>query len=63
MKRQIIDLSISIETGLPSDPEIMIPKVDYLTHEQGADQMAFFFPGLKKNISLKVLDGRWSLLS
>lgn len=26
MGRIIIDLSISIETGLPSDPEMMIPK-------------------------------------
>ena len=38
MGRQIIDLSIAIESGLPSDPEMMIPKIDYLTHAQGADQ-------------------------
>jgi len=48
MGRQIIDLSITIESGLPSDPEMMIPKIDYVTHAQGAEQMEFFFPGLKK---------------
>jgi kynurenine formamidase len=48
MQRQIIDLSIAIESGLPSDPEMMIPKIDYLDHALGADQMEFFFPGLKK---------------
>jgi kynurenine formamidase len=48
MTRQIIDLSIAIESGLPSDPEMMIPKIDYLTHAQGAEQMELFFPGLKK---------------
>lgn len=49
MSPQIIDLSIAIEPGLPSDPEIMIPKIDYVNHEQGADQMEEFFPGLKKS--------------
>jgi len=48
MGQQIIDLSIAIEHGLPSDPEMMIPRIDYVTHEQGADQMKMFFPGLKK---------------
>ncbi len=48
MGRTIIDLSISIEPGLPSDPEMMIPKIDYIDHVQGADQMELFFPGLKK---------------
>jgi kynurenine formamidase len=48
MPRHIIDLSIAIEAGLPSDPEMMIPKIDYLTHAQGAEQMEQFFPGLKK---------------
>jgi kynurenine formamidase len=48
VSRHIIDLSISIESGLPSDPEMMIPKIDYVTHEMGAAQMEQFFPGLKK---------------
>jgi len=45
---KIIDLSISIESDLPSDPPIMIPKVDYLDHQSGAEQMQLFFPGLTK---------------
>jgi kynurenine formamidase len=49
MGRRIIDLSTTIEAGLPSDPEMMIPKIDYLDHQQGADQMCHFFPGLKKD--------------
>jgi len=48
MAQRIIDLSIAIEAGLPSDPEMMIPKIDYLDHEAGALQMESFFPGLKK---------------
>jgi len=49
--RQIIDLSIAIEAGLPSDPEMMIPKIDYVDHAQGAEQMTQFFPGLQKQQS------------
>ena len=48
MSQKIIDLSIAIEAGLPSDPEMMIPRIDYVTHAQGAEQMEQFFPGLKK---------------
>jgi kynurenine formamidase len=48
VSRHILDLSISIESGLPSDPGMMIPKIDYVTHEMGAAQMEHFFPGLKK---------------
>jgi len=48
MAIQYIDLSIKIEAGLPSDPEMMIPKIDYMGHREGADQMEDFFPGLKK---------------
>ena len=38
-RKRFIDLSISIEAGLPSDPPMMIPKIDYVTHEMGAEQM------------------------
>jgi kynurenine formamidase len=47
--KRFVDLSISIETDLPSDPEMMIPKIDYLDHVQGAEQMKDFFPGVKKD--------------
>ena len=43
---QFIDLSISIESDLPSDPPMMIPKIDYVDHKMGAEQMKDFFPGV-----------------
>lgn len=47
-KKRFIDLSISIETGLPSDPPMMIPKIDYIDHVIGAESMKDFFPGVEK---------------
>ncbi len=48
-KTQIIDLSISIEPDLPSDPPMMIPQITYINHQTGAEQMTEFFPGLDKD--------------
>jgi kynurenine formamidase len=45
---RFVDLSISIEADLPCDPPIMIPKVQYVDHAMGAEQMKEFFPGLEK---------------
>jgi len=47
-KRRFVDLGIAIEAGLPSDPPMMIPQIDYVDHGQGAEQMKDFFPGVKK---------------
>lgn len=46
--RRYVDLSISIEANIPSDPPMMIPKVQYVDHAAGAEQMKEFFPGLAK---------------
>jgi kynurenine formamidase len=46
-RKRFVDLSVSIEAGLPSDPPMMIPKIDYVDHGQGARQMQEFFPGIK----------------
>jgi len=46
--KRIVDLSISIEPNLPSDPPMMIPKIDYINHEKGAEQMKEFYPGVNK---------------
>ena len=46
--KRFVDLSIAIEPDLPSDPPMMIPKIDYVTHEMGAEQMKDFYPGVKK---------------
>ncbi len=54
-----IDLSVTIEAGLPSDPPDMIPQIDYVDHEMGADSMLAFFPGITKE---QLPDGLgWSL--
>ncbi|MBM4327043.1 MAG: cyclase family protein [Deltaproteobacteria bacterium] len=47
-RRRFVDLSISIESGLPSDPPIMIPNIEYMDHSRGAEQMKDFFPGVHK---------------
>jgi len=47
-KRRFVDLSISIEPELPSDPPVMRPKIDYKDHEYGSEQMKDFFPGIIK---------------
>ncbi len=43
---KLIDCSIAIENDLPSDPPMMIPKIQYLGHDSGADQMKLFFPDI-----------------
>jgi len=47
MARRIIDLAVCLEPDLPSDPPMMIPRIDYFDHQAGAVQMQEFFPGLK----------------
>lgn len=44
-----IDLSLPIASGLPSDPDMMIPEITYRDHAQGAEQMTEFFPGLRRD--------------
>ena len=48
VRRRFIDLTIAIEPDLPSDPPMMIPKINYMDHDQGAESMTLFFPNLKK---------------
>jgi len=47
--KRFVDLSITIESGLPSDPPVTIPKIDYVDHNQGREQMKDFFPGITKD--------------
>ena len=46
MMRKFIDLSIPLEAGIASDPEIMLPEIEYFSHKDTADQMVNFFPGM-----------------
>ncbi|GGA21002.1 cyclase family protein [Neptunicoccus cionae] len=48
MPRRFVDLSVPLETGIASDPPIMLPEIEYMTHAQTAEQVLSFFPGLKK---------------
>lgn len=46
MDPRYVDLSVTIEHDLPSDPPGMIPKIDYMGHQIGAQTMKAFFPTL-----------------
>jgi kynurenine formamidase len=48
MTRTFIDLSITLENDVLSDPPAFAPKIEYLTHQDTVEQIAQFFPGLKK---------------
>jgi len=47
MGQRFIDLSVTLESGLPSDPPGMIPAIRYSDHRAGAETMKLFFPGLQ----------------
>ena len=49
MTRKFIDLSVSLEEGIKSDPDFMLPKIKYHHHNNTSDELIKFFPGLKKN--------------
>jgi hypothetical protein len=48
MPRSFVDLSIYLENDVMSDPPAFAPHIDYVTHENSAEQIASFFPGLRK---------------
>jgi len=43
---KMIDLSIPIETGVPSDPPELLPKIEYLGHRAAVPHFLAQFPGL-----------------
>lgn len=49
MARRFIDISSTLEAGIASDPEMMLPKIDYLGHDDTAEQVMSFFPGLSRD--------------
>jgi len=44
--RQFIDLSVALESDIASDPDIMLPEIEYYSHKDTASQLTGFFPGL-----------------
>ena len=47
MRQRFIDLSIPIENGVASDPPGAEPKIEYVNHRRGGEQLIEFFPGLR----------------
>lgn len=47
MKRRFVDLSVPLEMNIPTDPEMMLPEIEYFDHKSTAEQMTGFFPGLE----------------
>jgi kynurenine formamidase len=43
---RIVDLSIPLSDDVPADPPYMKPAIDYVEHDEGAQQIADAFPGL-----------------
>ncbi|MEM9580440.1 MAG: cyclase family protein [Pseudomonadota bacterium] len=48
MSHRLVDLSVALEADIQSDPPVMLPEIEYMTHDQTAEQVMSFFPGLKK---------------
>lgn len=49
MARRFIDISVSLETEIASDPPGIEPKIQYLGHQETAEQLMSFFPGLTRD--------------
>lgn len=51
---RLIDLSVTLENNPYTDPPPLLPRIDYMDHQQGWPEMAALFPGL----TLDQLPGR-----
>jgi kynurenine formamidase len=59
---EFVDLSITIENSLPSDPPFMIPEIRYTDHREGAKEMSAIFEGMDSSRDLP--DGKgWAVES
>lgn len=47
MARRLIDISVALDVNLKSDPPVMQPQAQYLSHDMTGPQVAEFFPGLE----------------
>ena len=48
MARRIVDLSVALRNGVPSDPPPLLPKIEYQDHHAGFDAFAAMIPGLTR---------------
>ena len=44
---KIVDLSMPLDNETVCDPDIMRPKIDYVSQQENAEAMAGFFEGMK----------------
>lgn len=47
MPRRFIDISVPLEQGIVSDPEPMLPEIEYQDHRETTPQICSMFPGLR----------------
>ena len=47
MPRRLIDISVPLEAGIRSDPDFMLPKIQYHRHAETAKDLCALFPGLR----------------
>ncbi|MBT0961180.1 cyclase family protein [Denitromonas iodatirespirans] len=45
--RRFVDLSVTLENGVPADPPGLQPQIDYIDHRTGAQHLSALFPGLR----------------
>lgn len=48
MTRKFIDISVALQAGIASDPPTILPEIEYFDHQNTAEEIIEFFPGLKK---------------
>lgn len=44
--RRLIDLSVSLENDILSDPAGSLPQIEYVSHTESTDDLLAFFPGM-----------------
>lgn len=47
MPRRLVDISVPLEAGIRSDPDPMLPEIDYRGHAETAPEVCSAFPGLR----------------
>ncbi|WP_426935591.1 cyclase family protein [Pseudomonas fulva] len=45
---RLVDISVTLDNNPYTDPPPLLPRIDYMDHQQGWPEMAALFPGLRK---------------
>lgn len=46
----LIDISVPVQNGIPSDPPGMVPEIHYRDHHETAEELLGFFPGATADV-------------